>query len=409
MAKASSSTGSMPTGTIFTFIEGSIEILGSRSSKLIRGSCDPVRSPDPEIGVEICERAKSSNRTTTFVSVMPWTKAELEEWRELFQLAEKFRNGSYWDHIAGEDIFGVKDPKTGEIGYCTIMGEMGEHYALAVYRDFAKFMEIMDRDEDEIPDPFEILMLQDCLMASFEDRRYLIKADQELLKELNLKYRGKDSWIKFRDFKPDYVPEIPDKDGRDFLKVCLEQAIQMGERAREDNVIFDKGDSILTRVQGTSKGKTVWKDRYMEPQYKMPSLVIEVPVRDYSEKTLDRNKTFEISSFTARTPVGDGEGRPYFPKALIVAMSRTGYVLKMELLPPKDYPHGILPVLDHFFQTSQWLPETILTDKPEIRFLLEMYFKRSKVTVQMKHTLMAIRELKESFDNEFPGFDRRRK
>jgi hypothetical protein len=335
---------------------------------------------------------------------MTRTKTELEEWRDLFDLAGRFQSGSHWDHMTEDMIFAVKDPKINNVGYCFVMGEMGEHFALAVYRDLDKLIETRERSIDDHPDPFEMLQLQDCLMVSFEERKYLAKEDLDLIKDTGLRFRGKDSWIMFRDYKPEYVPVLPDKEGRDFLKICLEQTIIVADRARAGNIIFDKKEKVLTRVMGKSKGEMVWKDRYLEPDCRPPRPIrLGIPVWNFSERDIDKDKTFEISSFNIKAPVKDGKGRPYFAKALLIMLSRSGFILKMEMMHPKDYPQKAIEVMDEFFGTIGWLPYEILTDMPELRLILEHYLKETKVKIQMKEDLKAVKELKEGFDRDFLG------
>ena len=57
----------------------------------------------------------------------------LDEWRELYAAAVAFRDLRPWEWMCGTDLFGVLSPETGQVGYCCIMGEMGEYLALVVY------------------------------------------------------------------------------------------------------------------------------------------------------------------------------------------------------------------------------------------------------------------------------------
>ena len=42
----------------------------------------------------------------------------IKEWKELYTEAVEFKEIAPWNWMWDTDIFGVKDPVTGEIGYC---------------------------------------------------------------------------------------------------------------------------------------------------------------------------------------------------------------------------------------------------------------------------------------------------
>jgi len=50
----------------------------------------------------------------------------LKEWRALYEAAIKFKEIRSWNWMTDVDIFGVKNPENGEIGYCVILGSSGQ-------------------------------------------------------------------------------------------------------------------------------------------------------------------------------------------------------------------------------------------------------------------------------------------
>ena len=46
----------------------------------------------------------------------------LQEWKSLYKAAIEFKKLAPWSWMYDTDIFGVKDPVSGKIGYCCIMG-----------------------------------------------------------------------------------------------------------------------------------------------------------------------------------------------------------------------------------------------------------------------------------------------
>src|SRR5665648_220396 len=102
----------------------------------------------------------------------------LEEWKALYEAAHEFKELAPWNWMHDTDIFGVKDPVSGEIGYCCIMGAEGKFYALGLYlgsKGLCGLSDILSGDTSEFND--EAMFIQNCLMASFENRKNLQKQD----------------------------------------------------------------------------------------------------------------------------------------------------------------------------------------------------------------------------------------
>ena len=57
----------------------------------------------------------------------------LEEWRKLYKAAIQIKEVAPWEWMEETDVFGIQNPKTDELGFVSVMGMLGEHYAIAVY------------------------------------------------------------------------------------------------------------------------------------------------------------------------------------------------------------------------------------------------------------------------------------
>jgi hypothetical protein len=65
---------------------------------------------------------------------MKQSKPTNEQWTALYEAAAAFKELAPWQWMYDSDLFGVQDPETGEVGYCCVLGALGELLGLNVHR-----------------------------------------------------------------------------------------------------------------------------------------------------------------------------------------------------------------------------------------------------------------------------------
>src|SRR5215510_7837899 len=195
-----------------------------------------------------------------------------EEWGRIYAAARRVKEMAPWEWMMEDEVFGVRNPERDEVGFVSVMGAGGEHFAVALYQGAVAlydFLALSEADSVEAERVLEIPQLQ----ASFEDRGHLQKEDRDIIKKLGLKFRGANSWPMFRNYAPGLFPWFLTSSEARFLTVALEQLLVVAPRFRDDEkIISGAGEGeFLVRVPRVESARLAWEDKIMrvpEPEEK---------------------------------------------------------------------------------------------------------------------------------------------
>jgi hypothetical protein len=353
---------------------------------------------------------KMAGHTLMAVEQDAWQQSpSIQQWRELYDAALKFKQAGCWNWLWDTDLFGVQNPDNGEVGYCCVMGRGGEHFALAVYlgtEGLETYREIL-RNGDSMS-LFDAVATQKCLMASFEDRSYLEKRDFNVIKGLSLKFRGRNAWPKFRIFLPGCPPWFLGVEQARFLTICLNQSVDVALRFRGNpemlNRQFEK--KYLVRVSEKSVKGLEWHDEWMEPA-PFNKRKIHMPLVDVDDlnKTVSANfmhrGSWETDLFYFPAAIYEKGQRPYFPRTILIVDHNSGLISAFHMLETTNYIAEFRNLFLRTIKNLRTVPKEVLVKNEESFDILKpiasiLRIKLSKV----KHLLM-LQQAQNSF-HDFP-------
>lgn len=271
---------------------------------------------------------------------MSYDSPSVETWQQLFAGAIRLKEMAPWQWTEETDLFGVQDPDNDEIGFVSIMGMAGEHYALALYRGTEGLDGFWSMQQEAPYIPPELFLNVPQLQISFEDRDLLEKRDRDLIKQLGLKFRGRGEWPLFRSYRRGYAPWHIEADEARFLVLALEQAMEVLDRYREDPALLEEftGDEYLIRVPRQRNGQLTWVDeiRPISPPEPQPIAVTMDVAQLEQLKQKDRVAlNLQIDLVWMPTIIRETrDSRPYYPYLLLLVDAEQGFVLANEMFSP---------------------------------------------------------------------------
>ena len=321
---------------------------------------------------------------------MKQSEPSFKEWKALYGAALEFRGIEPWGWMKETDIFGVQNPQSGEVGYCCVMGELGEVLAMAIYSGTQGLQGYINIQKGQIkPGDPDSLYIQDCLMLSFEDRRFIDKEDLQIIHELGFKFRGRNAWPLFRSYKPGYFPWFLHRDEVSYMTAALQQAKLVCLRLKDNKklLIPPKKNLYLVRTPQKKDGMIVWKDEWREPAPLKQAKCSDVPVDEIRlqriRKTAESTPMiWEVDFFYAPTPITKGE-RPYFPYAIMLIDRDSGFILDVHLAGFIEYEKEFLEQFLSCIENTSIVPLEILVRKEEAMNLLEPYASRLNINLSM--------------------------
>ncbi|MDI3538537.1 MAG: hypothetical protein PWQ13_560 [Bacillota bacterium] len=328
---------------------------------------------------------------------------EMEDYRRLYQAAEDFKQLACWKWMSDIDIFGVQDPVSGEIGYCSVMGASGKLVGLAVYvgdEGFTYLQSLLEECGIEPTDP-DFELMQRCLLVVFENREELTKRDLEIIKMLGLKFRGRKQWPLFRSLLPGYHPWYLNQAEARFLTICLEQAQEVARACRENrNYLPLRGFVYLVRVPESGEEGLRWSDKHIYPcpaPAPKPRLAVKQKlVQAIKESCRVSDQVWEVdASFAPVTIQEDRNSRPYYPRLFLCGDTKSGLIIGYDMFKPNDLPKEIQERFLQVVAETKTIPQLVATQNAATRTALQPLAKKLGVTLLKVRALPIIDALRE--------------
>jgi hypothetical protein len=271
---------------------------------------------------------------------MTTTKPNLQQKAKLYQAAIKVKKMAPWQWLYEADVFCLQHPKARQLGFVSVMGNLGEHLAVALYLG-AEGLNGFWRMNEGLSDVAEEVLQVPHLQASFEDRSTLTQKDRDEIKALGLKFRGRQAWPLFRSYRPGFFPWYLEPDETQFLTWALEQVLVMAPRIREDrNLVWPEDQALyMGRVARRGKKGWVWRDKMIKaPAYDPPPLIFSVDEGTliWLESLPHSDTRLEMDLVMLPARIGKPGERPRVAYMLLIVDSESGIVLGSDVLAAEE-------------------------------------------------------------------------
>lgn len=334
---------------------------------------------------------------------MPKTADSNQDWLHLYEAAIRIKELAPWTWMVETDVFGVQNPETGDLGFVSVMGMQGEHFAIGLYLGAKGLYDFWDFEETgEFGSPERLLEIPQ-LQVSFEDRDELENQDRTVIKSLGLKFRGKKAWPMFRSFRAGFMPWHLEAGEVRFLVYALDQLAEVAPRFKENPDLFDPNDSeqYLVRMS-KSKGASSWGDRAMTvlPPEPTPLKLLMDPQLLASLKLIKpKNLKLEIDLCMFPAPMRERGDRPYFAYILLIVDVQSGMILCHEMfqpLPSLEEMWGKVPLtVAQTLASASFVPKEIAVSSELVFQLLQPLAKSLSIKLKAAPFLPTLSQIQE--------------
>lgn len=358
---------------------------------------------------------------------------------KMYESAFRYKQTKLWKSLLDTEIFAVR-LSDGEIGYCCVMGLLGEHISLAVYvgnEGFQSFRELAFRREPDFSDAefspsiFDAAWAfrQVCLQCSFENRDELDEWGAEEVRRYarahKIQLRGAHSFPDFSKYMRYRMPsdiETPEDERR--ICEALDAATALAE------LLKTKSKADIGLVSVTEDTETLpllipGKDGYTLTSVEVPEPWEEdwpEPVEVDAERVAELRKLRKKGVYACeviRLPgmlggkdednyedEDDEEEAPYFPAILLCVDTKSG--ASVGTVPVADYENHPEALRDAFIQAlidNGVCPRAIKARDEQARVLLSDLCVKAGILLSVDEHLPALDEAKEELMNMLQNDD----
>lgn len=330
-------------------------------------------------------------------------EASRQKWGELYDVAKMIKMFEPWDGFYETDLITILLPDYELPFYVSIMGNAGQCCGIAIYdggEGITDFLEMIDGEEVPMS---QRARFQNCLTCFFGDREELTKKELQLIKDIGLKFRGRNEWIYFRSFKRGYQPYMLDGEEVEAATEILKQLFMAIKAFVEQSfeVDFEGGETLARSYDPKEKLWYTFPAPLILPEREYPVPLIEDQLIVSRLKKKKATVTeLEIDPVILGTIVNDKKfDRPVMPQLLVVADHKKGMILWHEMLTPEDDEMQIVlgTVIEYIMQMGR--PKSIFVRDKRTQAILSDLCGRIGVPIKVKGSLKAIDSFLTDYEN----------
>lgn len=279
------------------------------------------------------------------------------------------------------------------------MGKGGECYAIAAYDglDAIKgFFEMVY--SDKIPSN-QLIRYQNNIMCNYGNRDELTTKERDIIKELGLKFRGKNNWIYFRTFESGYAPYMPDRDEvLEFTKILEHVYMAIQELHNGLEIDFKNEKTLMRKFDDESNQWVNSEEALIKPdmEYFITVLQDELLINRLKNQKQD-DSILELDIVYLNSIINDkGYDKPCIPRLCMLVDARAGLILSQNMITPEDDDINVIfgAVINYILQRRR--PKNIVVRDGYTASILIDLCERTGIEVIESPKLHAIDEFVES-------------
>lgn len=350
---------------------------------------------------------------------------------DLFEIALEYKKTKLWKQLYDSELFALK-LSNGEIGYCSVMGVLGEHIALALYigRDgldsFRKMYEADDAPNELMMR--EIMVSQDCIQCSFENKEMLspkeIEEARQYAKAKGVTLRGHHAYPQFYRYRLSRYPwPLDDPMEEQLLYEALSAAIEIAEKLKttdKSELGFSEGEPdgrsipFLEKVNDHYQMSLIKLPPRQKKPHPSPIIHDEMLIARLAKKRKPR-LTWACEVIMLPYPVtNEGEGdmlkselknAPYFPYMLLIVDCNSGMIIQTNLIYDYDqHAEEMLAELTRIMD-DHGVPSEILVRDDRTKKLISALAKQIGIKVTKCDDLPFLDEIEEELIDQMNNLD----
>ncbi|MDW8309895.1 MAG: hypothetical protein RMK20_11040 [Verrucomicrobiales bacterium] len=330
--------------------------------------------------------------------------------KPLLAAADEFLRQAPWRWMSDSQVIGLKHPQTGEVLLCSVLGNLGQLYALQVYRREAGHRWLLTTVADDVQgEPWAWFQEKgfeaDLIEVEFTTRADLWREDRAALTAAAyspIRKRGH-VWPLFRSILPGYLPWPVNAEEARTLLFALPRALAVARLAQACPNLWDDhppGEVAFVPEDFDPAGDALRPEDInwhplLPPAEPMPAPVTlsEGKLRRFAALPQAQGFQLELDTFYLPRAL-TGPERPWFPTVALAVDRASGLVVSFKISEQltTDPSPMLASVLSKALDYLRHRPESLHVRRSRVARMLEPVAAQLDIPVRLEPELPALNE-----------------